>query len=133
MLSRSDINSMVADANKLTRIMECEIRYKTFEENEEEDYGYGYDDSQEANWTEWEVYQCSIDKVDEYNINDYDFGNIVEGDLLLLLPKNTNLIKNADEYKIKIGDDVYSAKTKLKEMGHMGNTFLYYCIVCELE
>ena len=133
MLSKIDINGMINDANKLTRINTVQISYKTFEESEEDDYGYGYDDSQEAIWTEWEDYQCSLDKVDEYNVNDYDFGNIVEGDLVLLLPRDTDLKIDAEAYRVKIINDTYSAKTRLKEMGHVGGTFLYYAIVCELE
>ena len=135
MLSNMDISSMVQQAKEITKISDIEVRYKyNVEENNnsEDSYGYGHDDKK-TDWTDWETYECSIDTVDEYNINDYDFGNVQEGDLVVLFPPDTNLEKNAMEYELRLGDDDYNAKTGLKEQGFVGGKFLYYVMVGGLK
>lgn len=139
LLSNRDIKYMEQKAIKASSLITAEVRYKRYvernsEENNEEEpeqYGYGYDNKEEEKleWTEWEEYDCSIEDIDEYNIDDYPFGDMEEGDLLIIFPKNTSLEPNAEEYEIKIGDDTYVAETSLKKLGFVGNTFMYYGLV----
>jgi len=140
MLDKNDIRYMKEQATALTRISQAEIRYKQAIDDSTTgsggyDYGsenYSYN-SEEYSWSEWQTFRCATDKIDSHNINDYDYGNIAEGDFILLLPRDTSLIKEADEYEFKIGGNIYTAKTELQEMGFVDNTFLYYVLAGGLK
>lgn len=140
MLDKNDIQYMEKQAKALTRISQAQIRYKQAVDDDTTgsgDYDYGSENydygSEDYVWSEWETYECASDKIDEHNIKDYDYGNLSEGDFILLLPKDTSLVKNADEYEFKIGGNTYTAKTSLQEMGFVDNTFLYYVLAGGLK
>lgn len=129
MLSNREVNYMKRKARKLTQITEVQIKFKT---RISEDYSYGYGE-EEYEWSdEWKTYKCSTSSVDKYNIDEYPFGNIVEGDLILLFPDNTTL-PDAEEYEIKLGDDIYVSKTDLQKMAFVGNQYLYKVLAGELK
>lgn len=112
------------------------MRYKKVEEQvegeqQEEDYGYGYDEDKKAEWSDWDEYWCSPDTIDDYNIDEYSFGEVQVGDLVLIIPNDTTLPERADEYEIGFDDDKYRAKTTLKKKQYVGNQFLYYALVAE--
>jgi len=133
LLRQSEIEYMKKTARQITEITTCEIRYRSNTTNS--DYGYG---EQEYSWShtlneEWDIYKCSIEKVDKYNIGDYPFGSLEEGDLVLLLPNDINIDLKGREYEIRLGDDVYVSLSPPKKMGLIGDTFLYYALAGRLK
>lgn len=135
-LSNADINYMVEKSRKISKITKLRMRYKIVEEQaegeeQEDDYGYGYDDGKKAKWSDWDEYWCSPDTIDDYNIDEYSFGEVQVGDLVLVIPNDTTLPERADEYEIEFDNDKYRSKTTLKKKQYVGNQFLYYTLVAE--
>lgn len=133
MLRQSEIEYMEKIAQQITEITNCEIRYR--EPTGSSGHGYG---DEEYIWShtkdeEWDVYKCSIEKIDKYNIGDFPFGNLQEGDLILLLPNNIDIDLQGSEYEVRLGDDIYVSLAPPKKMGFVGNKFLYYALAGRLK
>ncbi|MGV9141338.1 MAG: hypothetical protein ACOC1X_00205 [Promethearchaeota archaeon] len=76
----------------------------------------GIDDS-EGYWEGYDDYDCTVEEVSKLNIKRYDaYGDIKEGDIIVDLPSDTDLKKDAEKYRIKYNDKVYESKTGLQEL-----------------
>lgn len=125
-LRNSDVRYMIRKANKKLKVAQFEIRYKDAGGS---DIGYG---GSEDTWSEWQLYWASSDTIDEFNINQFEFGDIGVGDLVLMIPKDTPLPPDKIEYEFKINDTTYRSKTGLRPTQSLHNTFLYYLMVGEV-
>lgn len=94
------------EVSQLTRQQKIEIDYYT-----QNEYVVGGDTS--GSWQGYQWYDCSFEKVSNYNIKKFPYGNIVVGDIVINLPYDTTLPKDVDDYRIRYNDKVYSAKTDL--------------------
>ena len=90
-------------------------------------------DSTSTGWSSFKDYYCNINEINELNIKKYPYGNISEGDLVLLIPKNTELPTDKSKYKVKYNNKEYVSKTGLNKSEMIRDTFLHYVLVCELS
>ncbi|MFW6311294.1 MAG: hypothetical protein ACOC1K_03565 [Nanoarchaeota archaeon] len=121
-----EIRYMENSSNQELRVSQVDIKYI---ENDNWNSGHGDTSKDES---DYEKYWCTINRVSQKDIEKYPFGNIEEGDIILLIPKDTNLPTDKNEYKIKINDDIFTNKTGIKEEGFVGDTFLYYVLIASL-
>jgi hypothetical protein len=115
-----------SDINTLTKQQSVLISYYT------NNYSIGYSENQLSNdWSEFDSYECSIEKVNKFNINRYQIGNIKEGDLVVLLPSDTSLSESS-QYIIKYQGLEYTSKTGLQPMEIIDDEPTYYILVGQL-
>jgi len=124
-LTNSDVNYMIKKANKKLKVAQFEIRYKDAGGS---DVGYG---GSEDTWSEWELYWASSDTVDEFNVTQFEFGDISVGDFVLIIPRDTPLPPDKIEYEFKVNGTTYRSKTGLRPTQPLKSTFLYYLMVGE--
>jgi|AntDeeMinimDraft_6_1070357.scaffolds.fasta_scaffold00185_18 hypothetical protein len=96
------------DVAQLTRQEKLEIDY--YIQNE---FNVGGDSS--GSWQGYQWYDCSFEKISDYNIKKYPYGNLFVGDIVINLPYDTLLEKEADDYRFKYDNKVYHAKGDLLE------------------
>lgn len=90
-------------------------------------------DSTSTGYSSYEMYDCNMNEITELNIKKYPYGNVEFGDIVLLIPKDTNLPTDKNKYKVKYNNKEYVSKTGLNKSEQIKNTFLHYILVCEIS
>lgn len=88
----------------------------------------GIEENPESSWSEFIEYPAVIQEIDEFKRNRYDYGASIEGDLILLLPYDTTLPKNAAKYEFKYNKAVFSTDTLQKHSLLDGTVTHYYLV-----
>lgn len=124
-LNESEVKMIKEEATKALKTTEVDIRALVQIDG---DYGYG---DPEYEWTDWETYQCTQDKVDIIEMNMYPFGEVAEGDAVFIFPRDTELanIEDVEEFEIDTGDRIYISKTGLQKRGFINGSYLYYALL----
>lgn len=104
-LSPLEKKNILFDIKSLVSQNSYEIRYYSGDE----EYEPGIQDSPSSGWSNFKLYPSVVQEVTEFNRNRYDYGGTVEGDLILLLPYDTDLPKDASKYEFKYNDDIFTA------------------------
>ncbi|MFW6015051.1 MAG: hypothetical protein ACOCRK_01285 [bacterium] len=125
LLSPLEKKQIINDFNQLTSLQSYEISYY------ENSLQVGYGDNTNSNWSNFKEYDCTLEKISDLNIKRYPYGDVTEGDLIVLFPSNTNLPK-VDKYRIKYEDKIYYSNTGLIGQDFLGDTILYYAMVFKL-
>ena len=117
---------MEAKAIKDEITRECEQQNVLIDYKLDDNWESGYSsDGNNDDWVGYKSYNALVIEVGEYDRKRYKFGNIEEGDLVIVLPHNTDLPKKADSYKIKHNEIEYTSKSPLKPY-NPSSTTLYY-------
>ena len=124
--SKMEMRLMQRDVNKICKQSKLPISYL-----DESDWQPGYGGST-TGWTDYEEYYCSPNEVTSLNIKKYPYGNVTEGNLVILIPKDTQLPTDTKEFKVKYNNQTYSTKNGLLESERLGNDFLHYIMVVRL-
>lgn len=98
------------------------IKISSYESN---GFGSGYNNSN-GKWGDFYEYKGVIKITNEYDLNKYPFGNISEGDMVILIPANTNL-SVADKYKALYGGREFIIESNRVPYTVQGET-LYYIL-----
>lgn len=94
------------------------------------DIGYGGSTSSE--WSDYEDVKCTLESISELNIKRYPYGNITEGDLVLLFPPN-HTIPDSTKYRVEYDNKVYICDTGLLSQDMLQDEIiLYYAGVFKL-
>ena len=125
-LSPMEKKQLIQDNINLTSQYEIEISY--YEEGSGTS-GPGYDDPvDEGGWTPFDTYEGIFVEVDEWTKRRYDYGDVKEGDVIVLLPPNTNL-PESDSYRFKHDDDIYTSDSKYRPVKYLDGTVVHYYLV----
>lgn len=124
--SKMEMRLMQRDTDKICKQSKLPMSYL-----DESNWQPGYGGST-TGWTDYEEYYCSPNEVTSLNIKKYPYGNINEGDIVLLIPKDTQL-PSIKEFKVKYNNQIYSTKDGLLESERLGNTFLHYIMVVSVS
>lgn len=84
--------------------------------------------STSGEWSNYDNYRCGVQEVDATNIKRYDYGDIQEGDAVILLPYDTDLIEG-DKYKFKYKDDEYTTDDGLIIKDFPNGDIAFYMLV----
>jgi len=124
-LSPLEKKNILQDAKSLTNQGSYEIRYY---EDEGGGYNPGISESTSSNWSTYEYYPSVIQEIDEFSKKRYDYGDMTEGDIILLLPYDTSLPKDSNKYQFKYNEIDFTAEILQKE--HLlDKTVVYYYLV----
>lgn len=104
-LSPLEKKNILFDVKSLVSQNSYKIRY--YSGNEE--YEPGIQENPTSSWSDFESYPSVVQEVDEFNRKRYNYGSTVEGDLILLLPYDTTLPKDASKYEFKYNNDIFTA------------------------
>ena len=132
-LDKATKRQILRDSKDVIKNIELKIAYYEEDTDEEEGYtpGYGsYESEEEDNsgWTDYDTYYGSTKTVKESNIREYDFASVVEGDLLFILPNDTDLPVDKEKYKIDYGNREYDTRSGVIPYIVFDNTPLYYIL-----
>lgn len=132
-LDKATKRQILRDSKDIIKNIKLKIAYYEEDSSEEEGYtpGYGdYENEEEDNsgWTDYDTYYGSTKTVKESNIREYDFASVVEGDLLFILPNDTDLPVDKEKYKIDYGNREYDTRSGVIPYIVFDNTPLYYIL-----
>ena len=132
-LSKLEKKQIVKDIERITSQLTLPI--SVFEE-ENEQFTPGYNNSEEEvetsrGWQDNENYKCTPIKINQINIKRYDYGELEEGDLILLFPNDTSLPKK-NKYKVEYNNREYISKTGILEKKVADDLLLYKMVVFKL-
>lgn len=122
-LSPLEKKKVLKDAKDLTSQNSFLVRYYS-----DEGFVPGMGTSSSTGWSDFIEYPSVIQEIDEFSQSRYDYGDITEGDLILLLPHDTNLPKEAKKYEFKYNNDTFSAEDLQSEHLLDGTTTHYYLV-----
>lgn len=125
-LSPLEKKSILRDAKELTSQNSFLIRYYS-----EGDFTPGMGGTTDSTWSNFSEYPSVIQEIDEFSSRRYDYGDMIEGDVIILLPFDTSLPKNESKYEFKYNDDTYSAE-KLQQEQLLDGTVTHYYLVGKL-
>lgn len=119
--------SILEDSKELASQMTLDIFY--YDEDNDWQPGYSSYDNNEngSKWIVQEDIKCTPREIGEREINYYDFGNAEEGDLVLILPYDTQL-KKTDKYKIYYLEKEYISKTGMQPYKPKAGLLMFYII-----
>ena len=123
-LSKLEKKSIIKDYTQMTSLQQHEIAHFT------PPTGFGYD-ATPGEWSDYHEYPCVTEKVSQLNIKRYPYGNVTEGDLVVLFPTNHDIPKGS-EYNIRYDGRVYNSKTGFIAQEFIDETVLYYAMVFKL-
>lgn len=81
-----------------------------------------------ASWSDYKFYPSVIQEIDEFKSKRYDYGDSIEGDLILLLPFDTELPKDSNKYKFIYNEITFETKSIQQEQLLDGTVTHYYLI-----
>jgi len=125
-LSPLEKSQVLRDAKQLTSQSSSFIRYYS-----EGSFTPGMGDTSTPSWTNFSEYPSVIQEIDEFSSRRYDYGDMTEGDVILLLPYDTNLPNDAKKYEFKYNDDTYTAE-KLQQEQLLDGTITHFYLVGKL-
>lgn len=120
-----EVKMMEEDATVMSKATKLSFKY--YEESTTPTIGYS--DTDDGGWTDYQEYWCNPIKISKVNIDRYLYGDLEEGDLLLMIPKDTILPKDVNEIKVYFNGRTYTTKTGLQEARFVGGTFLHYILI----
>lgn len=122
-LSPLEKSQVLRDAKQLTSQSSSFIRYYT-----EGSFTPGMEETGEAVWSDFSEYPSVIQEIDEFSSRRYDYGDITEGDVIILLPYDTDLPKDANKYEFKYNEDNFISEKLQKEQLLDGTVTHYYLV-----
>lgn len=93
---------------------------------EESGWEPGYNESN-SQWGTFQEYAGFFKEIDKFNIERYDFGDVEEGDIVVILPADT-FLPESSKYKIDYQGFEYISKTDLFPRTSLGEV-LYYVLI----
>lgn len=125
-LSPLEKKSILRDAKALTSQSSSLIRYYS-----EGAFTPGMGGTSDPTWSNFSEYPSVIQEIDEFSSRRYDYGDMTEGDVIILLPYDTTLPKDEKKYEFKYNGDTYSAE-KLQQEQLLDGTVTHYYLVGSL-
>lgn len=127
MISKGYANTLQSLIGTMVKTTSVDVRVRI---NVSQEVGYGED---EFIWTNWETYECGLDSVDQFNIDDFPFGGMATGDAIIMFPHDSRIKRFADrsdvvEFEVKFGGNLYSTSTQLQEYGYLKENFMHYIL-----
>lgn len=124
-LTKLEMKQIKRDFKELTIQLELDI--EAYEEVN--DWEPGYDDSnEESDWFKYHDIECTPKEIAQYELQRYNFGDVKEGDLVLLLPPDTDL-PDRNKYKVEYKGTEYVSETGLEPYEPFNDLLLFYTIV----
>lgn len=128
MLTKLEQQYMVEQTNRALKVAQIDIRYQTVD-----DWQPGHNANTTSTWSDYQKYPCAVRKVSDINIREYyPYGNLEKGDIVLMIPTDTELPVGENRYQIKYQGEIYHSKTGVKHSEPIGDTFLYYVLIAKL-
>ena len=124
-LTKLEKKQILKDHLELTKQKKVKIKYY-----DDSNWQPGHSGSS-TGWSRYEEYWCDVTKVDKLNIKKYAYGNLSEGDIVVKIPRDTDLPK-VDRYKVEYQNREYTCDTGLIVPEKIDDIPLYYVLVGEL-
>ena len=124
-LSPLEKKNILSDVKSLVSQNSYEIMYYNAGNKQ---YEPGIQENPVSSWSEFEYYPSVVQEVDEFSKKRYDYGDTIEGDLILLLPYDTELPTDSSKYEFKYNDIVFSTSTIQQEQLLDGTVTHYYLV-----
>ena len=124
-LSKIEKKNILKDYKQLTTQLKLDI--EVYKEDEDWVPGYGEEEST-SDWVEYFDVKCTPKEISNLNLGRYEFGDVNEGDLVLLFPPDTKLPKE-NKYKVNYKGREYVSETGLEPYQPMEDFLLFYVIV----
>lgn len=122
-LSPLEKNQVLRDAKQLTSQNTSFIRYYM-----EGSFKPGMENAEGTSWSNFIEYPSVIQEIDEFSSSRYDYGDMVEGDVIILLPHDTSLPRDAKKYEFKYNNNNYIAE-ELQQEQLLDGTITHYYLV----
>lgn len=122
-LSPLEKSQVLRDAKQLTSQSSSFIRYYT-----EGSFTPGMGDTVEPTWSNFSEYPSVIQEIDEFSSRRYDYGDMTEGDVIILLPYDTTLPTGAKKYEFKYNNNTYTTENLQQEQLLDGTVTHYYLV-----
>lgn len=134
-LTPREKKNMKNDAKKLTSQNTVEISRYIESDNDNGGFEPGYPTNDEENnnenesgWSDFKEYDAVIDEVDEISKRRLDYGDVNEGDVIVLLPHDTDL-EDAPKYQFKFNDRVHTTDEGKIPKKYLDGDVIYYYLV----
>jgi len=128
-LTPSEKKSILNDIDSLTSMADIDIKY--YKEVSNWEPGFSDNEEDSSSWSEYSKYKATPKRITKFNISKYDFGNIEEGDIVLMLPRDTTLPKYRHKYQFKFDNRVLTATTPPQPFIIFDDSVAYYILLGE--
>lgn len=122
-LSPLEKKGVLRDAKQLTSQNSLSIRYYS-----EGTFTPGMGGTMDPTWSNFSEYPSVIQEIEEFSSKRYDYGDLTEGDLILLLPYDTSLPTDAIKYEFKHQGRTFTAEMIQAEQLLDGTITHYYMV-----
>ena len=117
--------NILSDVKSLVSQNSYKVRYY---KSGNQQYEPGIQENPGSSLSEFKGYSSVVQEVDEFTKKRYDYGDTIEGDLILLLPYDTELPTDASKYEFKYNEIVFTTSSIQREQLLDGTVTHYYLV-----